>query len=376
LKRRRDGLAMSPSVLFVPAGAGRVHLGRTLISGDGVELRDMDCDGVNVKGADNRYAAGTPVPAADYVKDVTLRDLVIDSLGKSAFSAHRAQNLKVIGGEWWSSVAVDTDNQATTVIDLLIEGVYVHHWHDISMDQGQGQYHHIEGLQFGGGDGVTIRGCTFEKCATHCVFIRSWGTTYDGDPQPLRRFLIEGNAFRAVEPGGYYVMQILDDLVLPSEGPADVVVRDNSFEMTGAFRIAEQKSRQGLGSTFDFYGNRFPGFSQSVIDSYAKRGGHSVHDNVYKGGTYVGPGDSIDPNVDLANPPVSVPPVPEPEPDPGCEQCKDDLARMAVTLAQTQADLDKVAAELATTSGQLADALAVVDDQKTRIDSATEALTG
>lgn len=370
IRRRVDGMAMTTPVLFRPAVAGSdVFLGSVMLQGDGVELADMRARGVALAGGAVRRPAGTPTVDSDYVCDLTLRNMLLDSVGKNAFNAHRAKRVKVIGGEWTSSVRVDTDNMLTSTVDVLIEKVHVHHW----LDVGPGELHHIEGLQVGGADGLTIRECVFEHNATHNVFMRSWGTTFDGDPQPMRRIVIEGNTFRQLEGGGgYYLVQLMDDLVPASEGETDAIVRGNSFEQGMTFRFDK--------GVIEFCENRYPGLSQYVVDQMLKPP-YPVdgHDNVYKSGTAFFPGDTVDPNVDLSNPPATD------YPDEGgdCDACeqeleavKAELVRTQLDLKQTQADLDTVRAQLTTTTGQLADALAANDALQVQIDNALAALSG
>jgi hypothetical protein len=350
IKRTGNHPAGSTPVVF--RGQPGVKLGKITLYGDAIELADLQAQGVFIKGPDNRYPPGTQPLDTDYVVGVTIRNVFLDGLGHTAFSAHRAKDLQVIGGEWTSSLPVDGDNQMTSIVDVLVDGVHIHDWIDV----GPGQQHHIEGLQFGGADGLTVRNCIFERNGTHDLFMRSWGTTYDGDPQPLRRIVIEGNAFRALKSGGYYVMQMVDDLVLDADKPTDAIVRGNSFEMTAIFDFEH--------GGIEFYGNRYPGWSAYNADSAKPE--LTAHDNVNKGGTIEWPGDTIDPNVDLANPPASTPIPPDPT-DP-CAECE-------AELAETQAELAAANAELSTLTAQLSYTEADLTAAEAKIAEAVEVLT-
>jgi len=350
---KRTGKRPTGSTPVVFRGQPGVTFGKLTLYGDDFEIADFHARAVAIKGPDNRYPPGTQPLDTDYVCNVVIRNGFLDGQGHSAFSAHRAKNLQVIGGEWMSSQLVDGDNQMTSTIDVLVDGVHIHDWQDI----GPGQQHHIEGLQFGGADGLTIRNCIFERNGTHDLFMRSWGTTYDGDPQPMRRILIEGNAFRALAAGGYYVMQMLDDLVLDADKPSSAVVRNNSFEMTAIFDF-------GFGE-IEFYANRYPGWSAYNADSAKPE--LVAHDNVNKGGTIEWPGDTIDPNVDLHNPPSAAPIPPDPS-DP-CAECE-------AELAETQAELDTAIAELSTLSAQLDATASDLADAEAKIADAVAILTG
>lgn len=95
--------------------------------------------------------------------------------------------------------------------DILIRGT---RFHDVTRPPGSGA--HTECLQVGGATRLTIELATFENCATHDLFIRSWGAG-----SPIRDIVLDGNTFkRTLE--GFYVAQLLDDLAPQPSGPFTV----------------------------------------------------------------------------------------------------------------------------------------------------------
>jgi hypothetical protein len=134
-------------------------------------------------------------------------------------------------------------------------------------------------------------------------------------------------------------------------------VRGNSFEMTAIFDFEH--------GGIEFYGNRYPGWSAYNADSAKPE--LTAHDNVNKGGTIEWPGDTIDPNVDLANPPASTPPIP-PDPEDPCADCEAELVEAQEALAAAEA-------ELATVTGQLTMVTADLADAEKKIADAVDVLT-
>jgi hypothetical protein len=70
---------------------------------------------------------------------------------------------------------------------------------------------------------LTIRNSRFWNCATHDVFIRSWGTL-NGSYHPLKNFVVENNFFAKTQDG-YYAIQFVDDLATDA---TSFTVRNNS----------------------------------------------------------------------------------------------------------------------------------------------------
>ena len=89
--------------------------------------------------------------------------------------------------------------------NILIDGVSFHDFQDV----GPGNVNHIECLQVGAAINLTIRNSSFRNCATHDIFIRSWGTL-NNSPSPLSNIVIQNNSF-AKTTSGYYAMQVMDD---------------------------------------------------------------------------------------------------------------------------------------------------------------------
>jgi hypothetical protein len=163
---------------------------------------------------------------------VTIRNVVADG----AVFITGASNVSVLGGQVYSPVPVASDSQIASIqgkvpTNILIDGVAFHDFQDI----GPGNYHHIECLQVGAATNLTIRNSSFRNCATHDIFIRSWGTV-NNSPSPLTNVIIENNFF-ARTSGGFYGVQILDDLW---KGPPQTsfVIRNNSSLDTILVRVS------------------------------------------------------------------------------------------------------------------------------------------
>jgi hypothetical protein len=203
----------SDDVLFRPALGAGVRVGEVHIDASHLELRDMSLwDGLLIReGADG----------------VTIRDTWTASL-----FIWSASNVKVIGGELYpgpdyltgctqDTPTCDWDSQITSACDgcapptnILIDGLKVH-----GFLRPPDTDFHTECLQVGSGVNVTIRNSSFWDCATHDLFIRSWGDTY-----PLRDWTIENNFFGQTHDGFYavYVAETTDSTY------ENIVLRNNS----------------------------------------------------------------------------------------------------------------------------------------------------
>jgi len=195
-------------VVFQPA-AGTVKVSRVSIAGSHVELRNMQ----------------TPWNVQAGANGVTLRNVVADG----AISIDGASNVSVLGGQVYSPVPVSADPVIASIrglvpTNILIDGVYFHDFIDV----GPGQKNHIECLQVGGAINLTIRNSTFRNCATHDIFIRSWGYV-NASPYPLTNIVIQGNTFAATT-AGYYAIDIMDDLWTGS--PTSFFVLNNTAAQT------------------------------------------------------------------------------------------------------------------------------------------------
>jgi chitodextrinase len=219
-------------VMFQPAPGAKVTLtGEVLVDGSHIEFRDMRMNsGWQVrKGAD----------------DVTFRD--VSSAHLFIFSA---SNVKVLGGEIGPGEGLDFDSIIATSegaqppTNILIKGVWFHDW-----SRPAGSNFHTECLQVGSAVNLTITGNRFQRCATHDIFIRSWGDL-DGTQSPLINVVIENN-FLDATLDGFFTLAISNDLGTPD---ATFVVRNNSS--------LQAMNLDGANGRIDVFGNII-GFQQS-----------------------------------------------------------------------------------------------------------------
>jgi hypothetical protein len=195
-------------VLFLPT-AGAVKVAGVTIAGSHIELRNMQTKWAVQAGANG----------------VTFRNVVAD--GKISISG--ASNVSVLGGQVYSPSPVSSDPVIASIrglvpTNILIDGVAFHDWIDV----GPGQKNHIECLQVGGAINLTIRNSSFRNCATHDIFIRSWGNV-NASPYPLTNIVIQGNSLAATT-AGYYAIDIMDDLWTAS--PTSFFVLNNTAAQT------------------------------------------------------------------------------------------------------------------------------------------------
>jgi len=251
------------------AGSSCVHLGRLAIAGDLLEIDGVDVHGWKIVGS----------------RGVTLRDV---SSNGAVYISGGASDVRVIGGQIYSSTPVRSDSQITLSHDVTIDGVRFHDWID---SHAGGHNHHIECLQVGAADGLVIENSTFRNCYTHDIFVRAWGHV-ERRPTPLRGIVVRHNLLTKTL-NGYYSMQLIDDLVPASERPSSALVTGNAVEQGIAFRFAH--------GHIDFSGNRYVGFSRySCMVDKSDRGGAQISDNVYRFGVVCGRGDRVDSRVDLS----------------------------------------------------------------------------
>lgn len=254
-------------VVFV--GSSCVHLGRLVISADSLEIDGVDVRGWKIVGADG----------------VTLRDVSSDG---ALYVAGDASDVRVIGGQVYSSKRVTSDSQITLSHDVLFDRVRFHDWID---SLAGGVNHHIECLQVGAADGLVVENSSFRDCYTHDIFVRAWGHV-GRQPTPLRGIVIRHDLL-ARTVSGLYSMQLIDDLLPASERPSSALVAGNAVGQGIAFRFAHGR--------IAFSGNRYVGFSSySCSVGKSRRGGALITDNVYRSGVVCGHGDRVDPRVDLA----------------------------------------------------------------------------
>jgi hypothetical protein len=169
--------------------------------------------------------------------------LTFRSLDTTAVFIHGA-HIRVLGGQVYPGPGFSEDydpqissgSRGVPPTDVLIDHVWFHGW-----IRPAGSGFHTECLQAGAGIDVTIRNSRFSDCATHDLFIRSWGTL-NGAENTLRNWKIE-NDFFARTHDGYYAMQLLTDLDTTGRSN-DFLIRNNSwaqgmnFDLQSNTRIA------------------------------------------------------------------------------------------------------------------------------------------
>lgn len=174
----------SEDVVFRPAAGASVTTGQISVYGRHVEFQDM-----TVSGWYARQGA----------EDLTFRDLIV----RGGIFVTSASNINIVGGEvgpgdsYDSQIKASNTTGAPVPTNILIDGVDFHDWTRVANPAA-----HIECLQFGAGDGITIRNSRFRNCETQGLFFRSWGGT-----ARIRNVTIENNFFDATTVG-YYPLRI------------------------------------------------------------------------------------------------------------------------------------------------------------------------
>jgi hypothetical protein len=235
-----------------------VRVAGLVIEASGVEVRDMQTRWV-VRGT----------------TDVTLRNVRADG----PVYIHGASNVSVLGGEVYSPTPVKSDSQISSFdgrvpTNVVLDRVAFHDWVDV----GPGQKHHIECLQVGSGIDLTIRNSTFRNCATHDIFVRSWGRA-NKNPHPLQRVVFENNWFARTN-AGYASVALNDDLW--KETPTSFLLRNNT-----ALQSFNVDVRNGTASVT---GNILPAMSRFVCKS---RYGKGYDYNLYEDGIPCGAHDRV-----------------------------------------------------------------------------------
>lgn len=186
-------------VVFRPATGARVSLSYLSVAARRVGLRSMKTNGWYVR------------PGARYV---TLSR--IHSHGPVFITS--ASNISVVGGQVEhvgsrassdSQIKASNTSGAPSPRKILIRGVNFHHWARTSNG-------HIECLQIGAADGITLRNNRFSGCATHDIFINSFGGT-----MVVRNLVIENNFFGQTLDGFY-------SLSIRAGTSGNILVRNNS----------------------------------------------------------------------------------------------------------------------------------------------------
>jgi concanavalin A-like lectin/glucanase superfamily protein/fibronectin type III domain protein len=201
------GKAGDGVVLFRPAPGATVTLaGELMVDASHVEFRDMH--------------AASGWQARKGADDVTFRDISAAHL--FIFSA---SNVRVLGGEVGPGEGLDYDSIISSApdggsapTDILIQGVWFHDWW-----RPAGSDFHTECLQVGAAVNLTITGNRFQRCATHDIFVRSWGDV-DGSDHPLLNVVIENN-FLDATLDGFFTLSAENDL---GTSRGSLFVRNNS----------------------------------------------------------------------------------------------------------------------------------------------------
>jgi hypothetical protein len=252
--------AAGPDVVFGPAPGARVSAARVAVYGSHVAFRDMSF----------------PWSLRPGATDVTLHDIVSDG----QIDIVGARNVAIQGGEIYSSRPVTSDSlvagyDGIVPTNIVFDGVYFHDWLD---SLAGGVNHHIECLQVGAANGLTIENSRFRNCFTHDIFVRSWGLV-NGTPSPIAGVLIENN-WLAATTNGYYTLQVLDDLASAS-APTSAIVRYNT-------------ALQGFNVRLRFGSQQVVGNILPSMTAYAcSVAGRGYDFNVYQSGVRCGSHDRV-----------------------------------------------------------------------------------
>ncbi len=122
-------------------------------------------------------------------------------------------NIRVLGGQVYPGPDYQGEQDADPLLgsktngtpptNILIDGVWFHGWL-----RPPGTDYHTECFQAGSGVNVVIRRSRFSDCATHDLFIQSWGGT-NGADNTINNWVLENN-FLGATHDGYYSLQLLD----------------------------------------------------------------------------------------------------------------------------------------------------------------------
>jgi chitodextrinase len=256
------GKLSGPDVVFQPAAGAVVAVARLTILGSHIQLTNMNF----------------PYDVGAGASNITLRNINADA----AISVAGASNVSVIGGQVYSPVPTASDSQVASYggfvpTNILFDGVYFHDFAD-TCQTSTCVSNHIECLQVGAANGLTIRNSRFQRCWSHDIFIRSWGYM-NNSPSPIKNVLIENNWF-APTTVGYYSIQLLDDLA-SAYAPSSALLRNNTALQ--GWNIHLQYGTQQV------VGNILP-----AMDSWACSTTGAGYDyNLYMSGTPCGPHDQV-----------------------------------------------------------------------------------
>lgn len=198
-------------IIFRPAGGAAVTItGHVKVGAARIFFRDM------------RFAGGWMATG----DRITFKN--IDSTGMFILSG---TNIRVLGGQVYPGPGYQTERDADPLLasatrgnpptNILIDGVRFHGWL-----RPPGTDYHTECFQAGAGVNVVIRNSRFYDCATHDLFIQSWGGL-NGANNRIDNWVLENNYLGATRDG-YFAVQLLnrDDQSRPG---ARFLIRNNSW---------------------------------------------------------------------------------------------------------------------------------------------------
>lgn len=251
-------------VLFEPAPGAAVVVDDLDVFGSHLEFRNMRLGWKAERGADH---------------------LTFRNVSSSMLFIWSATNVRVLGGQLYPGPhyldgctqrhnTCDYDSNISNAEggppprNILFDRVFFHGWL-----RPRGTDFHTECLQVGSGIDVTIENSRFSQCATHDIFIRSWGAGFD-----LRNWTIRNNVFAATHDG-YFSVNVADTTGAIYD---NIVVRNNT-----ALQDFGSDVRTG---TIRFIANVQPDMSRFKC-GYAPAATWDY--NVYLSGTPCGPHDRV-----------------------------------------------------------------------------------
>jgi hypothetical protein len=189
-------------VVLAPAAGAVVNVGQVTVYGSHLELRNMTFAGWETK---------------DAAQDVTFRAIRAGSMYVTS-----SRDISVIGGSYGPDTDYDNGQiragcpTCAVPRNILIDGAV---FHDAVITPGSDA--HVECLQVGDVDGLTIRRSRFLNCETHSVFISPWWSNQ------VRNVTLENN-FGGNVRSGYYGFRVAAGDA--GQTCANVVFRYNSSE--------------------------------------------------------------------------------------------------------------------------------------------------
>lgn len=158
--------AQPGAIIRVPAGSHgdqRLTLAKavTFVADPGAVLGTVEfvagCAGVTLEG----FQTGSVTIGADAQAGARAENITLKNIDGEFFDIFYANHITVLGGDWGPShhssrIAVYNPWDTQVPTDILVDGA---HFHDITMENGE----HTEGILVYAGNGIEIRGCTFNR---------------------------------------------------------------------------------------------------------------------------------------------------------------------------------------------------------------------